>query len=150
MRIRDNRSSRCSSPWQSSFISPNLLLIGYTAWHGFSTDGQGVVVCGVDLPVTPVDWRVDTVSYQLQCIPESQVSLFLVRLGLDLFTIREVLRTVATYHPNQEVVVFLTGSGQIEIGWLKNLAISLMICPEQVIQCWKYFQVGITMPMWSG
>jgi hypothetical protein len=97
-----------------------------------------------------IDWRVDTVSYQLQCIPESQVSLFLARLELDLFTIREVLRTVATYHSNQEVVMFLTGGGQIKIDWLKNLAIFPTICREQVIQCWEDFQVGITMPMWSG
>jgi hypothetical protein len=126
------------------------LPIGYTAWHGLSTDGQGVVLCNVDLLVAPVDWMVDRVSYQLQCIPESQVSLFLARLELDLFTIREVLRTVATYHPNQEVVMFLTGGGQIEIDWLKNLAIFSMICHEQVIQCGEDFQVGITMPMWSG
>jgi hypothetical protein len=46
--------------------------------------------------------------------------------------------------------MFLIGGGQIETDWLKNLAISPMICHERVIQCWEDFQVGITMPMWSG
>jgi hypothetical protein len=150
MRLQDDLGPCCSNPWQSLFISQNLLPIGYTAWHGFSMCGLGLVSCHVDLPITPVDWRMDVVPYHLEFIPESQVDAFLQRLGLDLFTIREVLQTVRTYNPNQEVVLFLTGGGQIEIDWLKNLAISPRSCYQQVRQRWAEFQVGVTMPMGSG
>lgn len=71
------------------------LVVGSTHFHHFGDQCL--------LPAS--NYRLDTVSYQLQCIPESQVSLLLALLELDLFTIREVLRTVATYHPNQEIVM---------------------------------------------
>jgi hypothetical protein len=150
MGTRYHADQCCLGPWQNHFIQQNILSIGHHAWQGFSACGRGIVSCVVDLPTTPVDWRIAVVPYHLQFMPVDQLPSFLDPLELAFLTIRDLLPIVRTYQPDQELIVVLTGGGQMEIDWLKNMAIAPQKCYEQVQQRWLEFQVGDTMPWKSG
>jgi hypothetical protein len=150
METRNYADRCCLGPWQNHFIQQNILSIGHQAWQGFSTGGRGLVSCAVDLPTRPVDWRIAVVPYHLQFIPVAQLESFLDPLELDFLTIRDLLPIVRTYQPQQELIVLLAGGGQMEIDWLKNMAIAPQHCYEQVQQRWLEFQVEDTMPWKSG
>ncbi len=150
MGTRNYADQCCLGPWQNHFIQQNILSIGYQAWQGFSVCGRGLVSCAVDLPTTLVDWRIAVVPYHLQFIPVAQLESCLDPLELDFLTIRDLLPIVCTYQPHQELIVLLAGGGQVEIDWLKNMAIAPQSCYEQVQQRWLEFQVGDTMTWKSG
>ena len=145
MRVEDNKRQTSLSYWQNLFIHQNMLTIGYTAWNGFLTVGLGMVVCNVDLPVnTPVNWYADTVPHHLQFITELSVTDYLKRLELEPSTLSNLLPIIATYNPTQEIIILLTGNGQIEIDLLQSLGITPADCYQQVRQRWDEFLLGQT------
>lgn len=145
MRIQDSVWQGSFGYWQNLFIHQHILAIGYTAWNGFLTVGRGMVICDVDLPIAmPVDWSVDTVPHQLQFIAQSQIADDLQRLELESDTIFNVLQIIAAYDPAKEIVILITGSGQIDINFLQHLAIMPADCYQQVCQRWDEFQFGMT------
>ena len=137
MRVEDNQRQGSFGYWQNLFMHPNMLTIGYTAWKGFLTAGLGMVVCDVNLPVnTPVNSQVDTVPPHWQFLTELSVTDYLQRRSIEPAAISNLLQIIATYNPTQEIIILLTGDGQIEIDLLQRLAITLAVCYEQVHQCW--------------
>ena len=145
MQVEDNKRQGSFGYWQNLFIHQNMLTIGYTAWNGFLTVGRGMVVCDVNLPVNkPVNWQVDTVGHHLQFITELSVTDYLQRLELESSAISNLLQIIATYNPTQEIIILLTGSGQIEIDLLQRLAISPVACYDQVRQRWDEFHLNQT------
>jgi hypothetical protein len=145
MQVENNKRQGSFGHWQNLFIHQNILTIGYTAWNGFSTVGRGMVVCDVDLPVnTPVNWQTDTIPHYLQFITELSVTDYLRRLELEPSAISNLLQIIATYNPTQEIIILLTGDGQIEIDLLQRLAISPATCYDQVHQRWDEFQLNQT------
>lgn len=142
MRIEDNKLQGSFDYWQNRFIHQNMLTIGYTAWNGFLTVGLGMVVCDVVLPVnTPVDWQADTVPHHLQFITELSVTDYLQPLELEPSSLSHLRQIIATYNPTQEILILLTGDGQIEIDLLQRLAIPPAACYQQVRQRWEEFQL---------
>ncbi|MEG4577238.1 hypothetical protein QUA56_31885 [Microcoleus sp. N3A4] len=142
MRVEDNKRQGSFGYWQNLFVHQNMLTIGYTAWNGFLTVGRGMVVCDVNLPVnTPVNWQVDTVRYHLQFITELSVADYLQRRSIESSAISNLLQIIATYNPTQEIIILLTGDGQIEIDLLQRLAIPPAACYEQVRLRWDEFQL---------
>lgn len=145
MQVENNKQQGSFRHWQNLFIHQNILTIGYSAWNGFLTVGRGIVVCDVDLPVnTPVNWQTDTVGHHLQFITELSVTDYLQRMKLESSAISNLLQIIATYNPTQEIIILLTGDGQIEIDLLQRLAISPIACYEQVRQRWDEFQLNQT------
>lgn len=141
MRIQDSVWQGYFGYWQNLFIHQNLLLIGYTAWNGFLTEGRGIVVCDVNISNNePVNWHLDTVQYTLQFIVQSQVSAYLQQLELDLTIVAKLTQTVAAYDPTQEILVLLTGNGQVDVNLLQHLALTPTECYEQVRHRWAEFQ----------
>jgi hypothetical protein len=55
-----------------------------------------------------------------------------------------LLQIIATYNPTTEIIILLTGDGQIEIDLLQRLAITPAVCYDRVRQRWDEFQVGET------
>lgn len=145
MRIQDSVWQGSFGYWQNLFIHQHILMIGYTAWNGFLTVGRGMVICDVDLPIAmPVNWTVDTVPHQLQFIAQSQIADTLQQLELEPDTIFNVLQIVAKCDPAKEIIILITGSGQIDINFLQDLAIMPADCYEQIHQRWDEFQLGMT------
>ncbi|MEG4282392.1 hypothetical protein QUB68_04630 [Microcoleus sp. A006_D1] len=145
MQVENNKQQGSFRHWQNLFIHQNILTIGYTAWNGFLKVGRGMVVCDVDLPVNKlVNWQSDTVGHHLQFITELSVTDYLQRLELEPSTLSNVLQIIATYNPTQEIIILLTGNGQIEIDLLQRLAISPVDCYDQVRQRWDEFQLHDT------
>jgi hypothetical protein len=147
MRTQDSVWQGHFGYWQNLFIRQNLLAIGYTAWNGFLTAGQGMVVCEVDLSSgLSVDWNIDIVPYTLQFVPQSQTAADLQKLELEPTIISELLQMLAVYDPTQEIFILLTGNGQIDINLLRHLALSPAECYEQVHQRWDEFQPCLLAP----
>ncbi|MCW6052457.1 hypothetical protein QUB60_12410 [Microcoleus sp. A2-C5] len=148
MQVENNKRQGSFSYWQNKFIHQNMLTIGYTAWNGFLTLGRGMTVCDVDLPVNaPVNWQTDTIPHYLQFITELSVTDYLRRLELEPCAISNLLQIIATYNPTQEIIILLTGDGQIEIDLLQRLAIPPVDCYDQVRQRWGEFQLYDTSQM---
>lgn len=145
MRIQDSVWQGSFGYWQNLFIHQHILMIGYTAWNGFLTVGRGMVICDVDLPIAmPVNWTVDTVPHQLQFMAQSQIVDTLQQLELEPDTIFNVLQIVAKCDPAKEIIILITGSGQIDINFLQDLAIMPADCYEQIHHRWDEFQLGMT------
>ena len=142
MRVEDNKWQGSFGYWQNLFIHQNMLTIAYTAWKGFLTAGLGMVVCEVNLPVnTPVNLQVDTVPHHLQFLKELSVTDYLHRRSIEPSAISNLLQIIATYNPTKEIIILLTGDGQIEIDLLQRLAITPAVCYDKVRQHWDEFQL---------
>ena len=125
MRIKDSIWQGDFGYWQSPFIHEHLLEIGHAAWQGFSTVGHGMVICEVDLPANlAVDWSVDCIRYDLQFISQIESNIHLRRLELESAEITLLNQTIEAYHPSAEILLLITGCGQIEVNFLQRLGIS--------------------------
>ncbi len=130
----------CSGYWQSAFIRENLLPLGHAAWQGYLAQGQGMVVCDVEVvEATSVDWGRDVVRYKARYIPAATVPDYLKAQGLQADYIDRLMDTVQTYQPKGELIVAIAGEGSIEVNWLRNLAISPPDCYQQVCNRWEEF-----------
>lgn len=133
MQIKDSIWQGDFGYWQSPFIHQHLLEIGHTAWHGFLTSGRGMTICEVDLQANlAVDWSVDRIRYDLQFVSQIDSTTHLQRLELEPAEIVRLLQTIATYDPMTEILLLITGCGQIEVNFLQRLGISPPDCYVQV------------------
>lgn len=141
MRIQDSVWQGSFGYWQSFFIQQNLLLIGYTAWNGYLTDGPGMVVCEIS-EVIPLemDWRTAAVPFNRVFIPLPQTRIYLESLGVEDERLSVLSRAIATYEPREAIVLMMMGNGEIGINLLQHLAILPTECYEQVKQRWSEFQ----------
>ncbi|WP_416671368.1 hypothetical protein [Egbenema bharatensis] len=133
--------------WQNQFIRENLLLLGHAAWQGFTTQGQGMVVCSVaDVDTGIVNWNSDIVEYTVQFVPLSDISAHLQTLNLETTLIGRLLDTVQTYDPGQEILLLIDQNGRVDINLLQHLATSPADCYQQVQRRWWEFQLGDSIP----
>jgi len=130
--------------WQSLFISQNLLIIGYTAWNGHLNSGPGLVVCEIAVPIHPfTDWNVESIPFDIQFLPQSQVAAYLHRLEQEQSVITLLQQTIATYDPSEAIVILTNGNGEVDINLLQRLAIAPAECYEQVQRRWTEFQPSL-------
>ncbi|MEH2346840.1 MAG: hypothetical protein V7K55_02345 [Nostoc sp.] len=130
--------------WQNSFIHNNLLVIGYTAWKGFQSFGRGVVICAVDTQVThPTITSLDTVPFALQFLPSDLIGYYLRSQSISSSTISSIFPAVATYNPDQDILLVLKAKPQIEVNFLHQLKITPPDCYEQVCKRWSEFQPSL-------
>ena len=146
MRFKDATWQGHFGYWQPLFIHEHLLAIGHAAWQGFLQHGRGLVVCDVDLPIgSELDWRADIANYRLQFLPFT-AALAQQAQGLALQTEEQAAlkQTLETYQPNQDIALLLSGNGQRQISWLRNLAIAPEECYAQVQHRWQEFHLDAT------
>jgi len=130
----------CSGFWQSAFIRENILSLGHAAWQGHLDQGQGLVVCDVEVfEAASVDWSRDVVRYKARYIPAATVPEYLKAQGLQVGHINRLMDKVQTYQPQGELLVAIAGEGLLEVSWLHNLAISPPDCYQQVCNRWDEF-----------
>jgi hypothetical protein len=147
MRMRTELWQGHFGYWQNRFIHHNILMIGYTAWVGYMTQGRGMVVCDVVDAVPPsIDWSVDAVAFRRTFIPSAQVTTYLHSLALMQEAGVALLNAIATYDPTHAMVVLVMGNGAVDINLLQNMAIAPADCYTQVQQRWAEFQPDLTTP----
>lgn len=135
MRVEDKKRQGSFGYWQCLFLHQNMLTIGYTAGNGFLTAGLGRVICDVNLPVnTSVNLQIDTVPHRWQFLTKLSVTDYLQRRSIEPSAISNLLQIIATYNPREEIIILLTGDGQIEIDLLQRLAITPAVCYDPVPQ----------------
>ncbi|GAB4140079.1 MAG: hypothetical protein Fur0046_15540 [Cyanobacteria bacterium J069] len=126
--------------WQNLFIHQNLLLLGYKAWHSYTSQGRGLLVCRVAIahPHT-VDWSVETVPFSMQFVALAAVPGFLRSLAaevqsdsLDEVAIARLMEAIAQHDPTQSIVLLIENNGTVDINLLQHLAISPADCHRQV------------------
>lgn len=144
MRFQSDLWQGSCEDWIDHFIDQNLVVIGYAAWEGYIRCGSGLVVCQIP-PTISTRWQVETMSYELRFIRESQLINYLQGLKLDSETIATLLETIATYDPVNEIIILLKNDDQIDIDVLQRLAMSPPACHVQVLQRWSEFQPCLTM-----
>ncbi|MEB3213335.1 MAG: hypothetical protein VKL39_18440 [Leptolyngbyaceae bacterium] len=133
----------CSSSWQTAFIRENFLPLGYAAWQGYLSEGRGIVACDMEVgDATTIDWSGDVVRYSLQYIPAIAVPIYLQPCRLPANFIHRLMDTLQTYSPIQEILISISKDEQIEIDWLRNLAIAPPDCYRQVCNRWDEFDLG--------
>lgn len=132
--------------WQSQFIHHHILVLGYTAWHGYLETGRGMVVCTVvDAKPSSVDWNLDTVMFNQVFIPQMQITAYLQALELEAEAVTALLSAIATYDPTQAIVLLVVGGGSIDINLLQHLKLSPSECYHQVQHRWVEFQPDFTL-----
>lgn len=129
--------------WQDLFIHQNMLMLGYRAWHGYISQGRGLLVCRVAIahPHT-VDWSITTVPFSAQFIAQAAVPAFLRSLAakvqsiqpdlLDEAAIALLMEAIAQHDPTQSIVLLIEHNGTVDINLLQHLAISPADCYRQV------------------
>jgi hypothetical protein len=118
--------------WQPQFIRDNFLLIGYHALRGFATQGKGVTVCDVVPPVADFQPSSDLWQFSTEFIAVDFAASYLLEMGIDSRQIQSLMQTIATYDPQQEIVLAMNIDRQLEIYYLQNLEISPSECYQQV------------------
>ncbi|MDX2216830.1 MAG: hypothetical protein SFY66_26425 [Oculatellaceae cyanobacterium bins.114] len=147
MRLRNELWQGYSGYWQNYFIHHHLLGIGYTAWMGYTREGRGMVVCDlVDAVTSGIDWSIDLVPFYQTFIPQAQVAQYVAALELEKTAVTALLGAIATYDPDQAIVLLVTGNGSVHLNLLQNLAISPGDCYNQVHHRWTEFQPDLTTP----
>lgn len=133
----------CSGSWQAAFIRENFLPLGHAAWQGYLIEGRGMVACEMEVvDATTIDWSGDVVRYSLQYIPTIAVPLYLQPYHLPANFIHRLMDTLQTYSPVREILISVSNDEQIEIDWLRNLAIAPRDCHRQVCNRWDEFDLG--------
>jgi hypothetical protein len=141
MRIEDSVWQGSFGCWQHLFIHQNILSIGHTAWQGFLNSGKGIVVCTINTPIdSSINWCLDRVQYDLEFISQLDAKAYLQQFKLEEITVSNLLQIVATYEPERAIVFLSIANSQIDINLLQNLAISPLLCYEQVCKRWEEFQ----------
>ncbi|MCU0543355.1 MAG: hypothetical protein MUE44_14475 [Oscillatoriaceae cyanobacterium Prado104] len=143
MRIEDSVWQGSFGYWQNLFIQQNILSIGHTAWNGFLNLGRGIVVCKIKTSIDCyINWSIDNVRYDLEFIAQLEANAYLQKLEIEKTTVSNLLQILATYEPDRAIVFLSIGNGQIDINLLQNLAISPVMCYEQVCKRWEEFQTS--------
>lgn len=138
--------------WQNLFIHQNMLVLGYRAWRGYTSQGRGLLACRVAIaqPHT-VDWSLETVPFSAQFVAQAAVPDFLRSLAaeiqsasLDDTAIALLMEAIAQHDPTQSIVLLIESSGTVDINLLQHLAISPADCHRQVEQRWEEFAPYLT------
>jgi hypothetical protein len=96
MLTKDSVWQGCVEDWQIPFIRENFLSLGHTAWQGFITQGQGMVVCDLALTmdILCVKWSLDLVEYTAHFLAEAEVTAYLQTLNLSAKLINDLVDIV--------------------------------------------------------
>ncbi|BAZ06401.1 hypothetical protein [Calothrix sp. NIES-3974] len=125
----------------------NFLLIGYTAWKGFSKVGRGVVFCQikkVDLPhvtVIMVPEKHQTVDEVVSThfLAKAELIAYLHEWMVEKEIITSIFQAVDSYNPRQDMIILAKEGSQIEVDILQKPVITPIECYQQVRQRWDEF-----------
>jgi hypothetical protein len=146
MRIREVTWQSQGDYWQPLFIRENFLAIAAVAYAGFLQHGRGMVACNVELPTyAPVDWSRDLLDHQICFQPLPQALDLLSQLTVSEETCIALSVALADYEPEQEIMLWLRGNGDVQVMQLKNLAIAPAEAYAQLGQRWDEFQIDVSL-----
>ena len=134
--------------WQDSFISTNLLPLGYNAWCGFLTGGRGAVVCSLRSPQLGITGE----SFRAYYVSRSHLAPFL-NAWLDTpdtailhhhHITGHILQAVDGYNPETDVILLLESGDQASFLYLSRLPIPPPQGYEIICSCWEEFHLTET------
>ena len=112
--------------WQQDFIATNLLVIGYNAWVGYSSDEHGAIICSTDSPAIGISGE----TFKTYFVPRSRLAPF---LNAWLVTPGKVILSHHFMNTHiLEALLLLEFCHQITFFYLKNLPLTPPQCYEQV------------------
>lgn len=145
LRDHKERWGICRS-WQPQFIQDNFLLIGYYALRGIATTGKGITVCIVGQPVDDFKPSFHIWQFRTHFIAAEFAAPYLLEMGISSHQIPSLIQAIATYDPQQEIILAMNIDQQIEIYCLQNLKISPSECYKQVCDRWDEFMPHGLLP----
>jgi hypothetical protein len=63
-------------------------------------------------------------------------------MQLNQSAVAAILNTTATYNPEQEILVVVTGNGEIDLNLLQDLKMLPLDCYRQIERRWAEFQLN--------
>ncbi len=141
MRVNEYRV-KCGS-WQPRFIQDNFLLIGYHALRGFTSIGRGFILYVVEPPASEFDLNFHIWQFTTEFIATESASSCLLAMGVNSDQIAPLMQAIASYDPDQEILMAMEIDQKIEIFSLQNLKISPSECYKQVSDRWDEFAPDI-------
>ncbi|MEA5571430.1 hypothetical protein [Calothrix sp. UHCC 0171] len=125
----------------------NFILIGYTAWKGFSQTGRGAVFCHikqVDLPRFHVSifhgkYHCTSEIVSTHFLPQKELAAYLHEWMLSPEIMTKILKAVDTYNPKIDMILLVQDGSQIEIDILQKAVMTPRECYQQVRQRWHEF-----------
>jgi hypothetical protein len=129
------------------FNFTNFLLIGYTAWKGFSQIGRGAVFCHIkklDLPrvlFSPFNNKYPCTNpiVSTHFLPKKELVAYLHEWMITPDNITQVSQAVDNYNPDYDMILLVKDGSQIEINILKKNVMTPLECYQQVRQRWHEF-----------
>ena len=141
MKLKDSDWQGNFGYWQKSFIHANLMMIGYSAWHGFLQHGRGVVVCNVDRKdISTNNTSSEITQFKAQFIAEQELITSIQAFSIDQELIAILVQAVGNYAPDKEIVLLMKMEQHLEINLFQNLKILPPDCHTQVSRRWEEFQ----------
>ena len=133
-----------SQDWQQSFISTNLIAIGYNSWLGYSNGERGAVICSTNSPHLGVFGE----TFKAHFVPRQNLAAFLnawlaapdTVLLQRHFMNGHILQAVDSYNPEKDAVFLLEYENQVTFYYLTNLPITPPQCFQTVCKQWAEFQ----------
>jgi hypothetical protein len=130
--------------WQQTFISTNLLAIGYNAWIGYLNGERGAVICSTNAPELGIYGE----TFKAHFVPRSRLAAFLnawlafpdTVLLQRHFMNAHILQAVDKYNPQTDVVFLLEYGNQAAFFHLTHLPITPPQCYEIICKEWTEFQ----------
>jgi hypothetical protein len=86
------------------------------------------------------------VRYSVQFIPLVDVTDYFKHHDLKIDPMANLMQTLHTYPPAQDLVLMLSGDGPPEVHWLQNLEIAPPDCYRQVCSRWDEFPLEPSLP----
>ena len=133
-----------SQDWQQSFISTNLIAIGYNAWLGYLNGERGAVICSTNSPHLGVCGE----TFKAHFVPRQNLAAFLnawlaapdTVLLQRHFMNGHILQAVDNYNPEKDAVFLLEYENKVNFYYLTNLPITPPQCFQTVCKQWAEFQ----------
>jgi hypothetical protein len=114
---------------------------------GMVAQGRGVLAWTIALrEANRVDWQWNQVRYSVQFIPLVDVADYFKHHDLKIDPMANLMQTLHTYPPAQDLVLMLSGDGPPEVHWLQNLAIAPPDCYRQVCSRWDECPLEPSLP----
>ncbi|MFK8186257.1 MAG: hypothetical protein AB8B99_23010 [Phormidesmis sp.] len=129
--------------WQQSFVSTNLLTLGYNAWCGFLAGQRGAVVCSLNSPQLSIAGE----SFQTYYVPQSRLEPFLnAWLAMPDTAIHHhhvtshIIQAVEGYQPQTDVILLLESGDRASFLYLQNLPVSPSESHTRICNQWDDFE----------
>ena len=134
----NTRKSPSKDRWIPNVVETHFMEICYFAWLGFQIQGQGLVLCEVN-----VDGNYKPSARQFSYLSIQDAIAHFERLEFYREDIKGLSQAIEDYNPKREIILMLTGRGDQFVTRLENLKILPEAAYKQVCARWDEYSLAL-------